>query len=69
MARQYIVQKGDTLGKIANEFYSKAALYKKLADYNGILNPDQIITGQVLEIPSKRELLGLFLSQYLRIQN
>lgn len=59
MARQYIVQKGDTLGKIANEFYSKAALYKKLADYNGILNPDQIITGQVLEIPSKRELLGV----------
>jgi nucleoid-associated protein YgaU len=41
MARQYIVQKGDTLGKIAGKFYSEAALYKKLADYNGVINPDQ----------------------------
>jgi LysM repeat protein len=59
MARQYFIQRGDTLGKIAGTFYNDAALYKKLADYNGIINPDQIIPGQVLEIPSKRELLGI----------
>jgi LysM repeat protein len=59
MARQYIVQRGDTLGKIAKKFYNEATLYKKLADYNGIINPNQIILGQVLEIPSKRELLGV----------
>lgn len=58
MAKQYFVQQGDNLGKIANKFYNDRSLYKKLAEYNGILNPNMIMVGQALEIPSKRELLG-----------
>ena len=58
MARSYIVNEGDTLGKIAKEYYNDHELYKKLAEYNGILNPDQIMVGQAIEIPSKRELIG-----------
>lgn len=58
MSHTYLVKKGDTLRKIANEFYSDSGLYKKLADYNGIMNPQLIQIGQVIEVPSKKELLG-----------
>ncbi len=58
MGRKYIVQKGDTLAKIAKLSYGDAQLANKLAGYNGILNLDLILIGQTLEIPSKRELQG-----------
>jgi hypothetical protein len=58
MARSYVIQKGDTLRKIAKNFYGEPSLSKKLADYNGILNPDLIVIGQNIEVPSKSELLG-----------
>ncbi len=58
MARTYVIQKRDTLGKIAKNFYRDLTLAKKLADYNGILNPDLIRAGQTIEIPSRRELEG-----------
>jgi hypothetical protein len=58
MARIYVVQKRDTLAKIARLFYEDAGLVKKLASYNGILNPDLIQVGQKIEIPSRRELEG-----------
>ena len=58
MARRYIIQKGDSLRKIAKNFYGDPVLAKKLAEYNGILNPDLIIVGQNIEVPSKSELLG-----------
>jgi LysM repeat protein len=59
MARTYIVQKRDTLAKIAKKFYKEAALARKLADFNSILNPDLIQVGQKLEIPPRRMLTGL----------
>jgi len=58
MARIYVIQRGDSLRKIAKKLYGDPALAKKLADYNGILNPDLIIVGQNIETPSKSELLG-----------
>ena len=58
MARNYVIQKGDSLQKIAKNFYGDSLLFRKLAEYNGILNPDLIIVGQNIEVPSKRELLG-----------
>jgi hypothetical protein len=58
MGRKYVVRKGDTLAKIAKLSYGDAQLANKLAGYNGILNPDLILIGQTLEIPSKRELEG-----------
>lgn len=58
MARPYKIRRGDTLGKIARRFYGNARLYKKLALYNGIRNPNWIEVGQRIEIPSRRELEG-----------
>lgn len=46
----YLVQKGDTLSKIASKFNMH---YTEIASYNGILNPNLIRVGQVLRIPSK----------------
>lgn len=58
MARIYIIEKRDTLTRIARRFYEDAALAKRLASYNGILDPDLIQAGQRIEIPSLRELQG-----------
>ena len=57
--RKHIVGPGDTLGKIAKQYYGDAALYEKLAKYNGILDPDIIIDGRIIEIPSRAELVGV----------
>jgi hypothetical protein len=58
MARKYIIQRRDTLRKIARHFYDDPGLSDKLARYNGILNPALIVVGQMIEIPSLRELEG-----------
>jgi LysM repeat protein len=57
--RTYIIQSRDTVGKIARLFYDDVKLAKKLADYNGLRNPDQIVVGQSLKIPSRQELDGV----------
>lgn len=57
MARIHIVESDDTLSEIARTYYGDVSLYQKLAEYNGIVDPNLIIIGQVLEIPPKAELL------------
>lgn len=47
----YTVQKGDTLWAIAEKFYGNGEQYKKIANANGIDNPDTIYPNQVLYIP------------------
>ena len=51
--RTYTVQSGDTLGKIAKEFYGKAGEYNKIFEANTpmLKTPDLIYPGQVLKIP------------------
>ena len=44
----YTVQPGDTLSGIAAK---SGTTYQKLAEYNGIKNPDLIFGGQVLKLP------------------
>lgn len=44
----YTVQKGDTLSGIAARY---GTTYQKLAEYNGIANPNVIIVGQKIRIP------------------
>lgn len=44
----YTVVKGDTLSKIAGMY---GTTYQKLAEYNGIANPDVINVGQKIRIP------------------
>jgi len=52
-ANTYTVKSGDTLSAIARKFYGNAALYPKLAIYNGIKNANIISVGQVIKIPDK----------------
>lgn len=52
-AQYYVVRKGDTLSKIAAEFYGDKMLYPKIFEANrDLLNdPDKIRPGQRLRIP------------------
>jgi len=49
----YTVVSGDTLSKIAKEFYSNANAYMKIFEANKpmLSNPDKIYPGQMLRIP------------------
>ena len=51
--RTYTVKKGDTLWKIAKQYYGNGALYNKIFDANTkqIANPNLIYVGQVFVIP------------------
>lgn len=52
-AQHYEVKKGDTLSKIAREFYGDAKLYTKIFEANRdiLSDPDKIRPGQRLRIP------------------
>lgn len=49
----YVVQRGDTLSRIAREFYGDAGQYMKIFDANKdkLSDPDKIRVGQELVIP------------------
>ena len=49
----YVIKSGDTLGKIAKEFYGKASAYMKIFEANReiIEDPDKIYPGQTIRIP------------------
>ncbi len=53
-AKTYTVQPGDTLSKIAKQFYGNANAYMKIFDANKdkLSDPNKIQVGQVLRIPS-----------------
>lgn len=53
----YTVVKGDTLSKIAKEYYGNANEYMKIfnANRDQLKDPDKIQIGQVLRIPGKDE--------------
>lgn len=48
----YVVERGDTLSAIAKRFYGNAHDYHRIAEANGIANPDLIHPGQQLVIPA-----------------
>ncbi|HEV7783922.1 MAG TPA: LysM peptidoglycan-binding domain-containing protein [Thermoanaerobaculia bacterium] len=52
--KSYTVQKGDTLSKIAKNFYGEANEYRKIFEANKdqLKDPDKIQPGQILRIPS-----------------
>jgi murein DD-endopeptidase MepM/ murein hydrolase activator NlpD len=49
----YIVQPGDTLVRIAMRFYGNPFEYARIAEYNGITEPDMFYEGQMLRIPPR----------------
>ena len=54
-AQYYTVVKGDTLSKIAKEYYGNADAYPKIFEANKpmLSHPDKIYPGQTLRIPPK----------------
>jgi LysM repeat protein len=52
--RSYTVKAGDTLSKIAKEFYGNANAYQKIFEANRdqLTDPDKIKPGQELKIPA-----------------
>ena len=49
----YKIRWGDTLWDIADTYYKNPWRYKYIAKYNGIKNPDYIISGNVITIPAE----------------
>lgn len=47
----YTVKEGDTLFIVAEKYYQDGSKYQELAKANNLTNPDEIETGQVLQIP------------------
>jgi nucleoid-associated protein YgaU len=52
-AQTYVVQKGDTLSKIAENYYGDPKLYPKIFEANRdqLTDPNKIKPGQKLRIP------------------
>ena len=49
----YKIKWGDTLWDIADTYYKNPWRYKKIARYNGIKDPDYIISGRKIKIPQE----------------
>ena len=49
----YKIKWGDTLWDIADTYYKNPWRYKDIAKYNGIKDPDHIISGTIIEIPAE----------------
>ena len=51
LEQTYTVQPGDNLSKISKQFYGDANKYMKIAQANGMDDPDKIKVGMSLKIP------------------
>lgn len=49
----YKIKWGDTLWDISAAYYKNPWRYKKIAKYNGIKNPDHIVSGTTIKIPEE----------------
>jgi LysM repeat protein len=47
----YTIKSGDSLSHISQRFYGAASKYTKIAEANGISDPDKIRVGQMLSLP------------------
>lgn len=47
----YTIKSGDNLSKVSKLFYGNANKYAKIAEANGISNPDHIQVGQEIQVP------------------
>lgn len=52
-ARKYVVEKGDSLWKIAAEKYGDGALWQRIAKANTLKHPNHIEIGEELELPAQ----------------
>ncbi|GHV75299.1 hypothetical protein AGMMS49942_01200 [Spirochaetia bacterium] len=49
----YTIRWGDTLWDISEAFYRNPWLYRRIAQFNDIRNPDRIISGRTIRIPPR----------------
>jgi nucleoid-associated protein YgaU len=54
VAKSRVVQRGETLSSIAAEEYKDPALWRPIAEANGIDNPRRLEPGRALAIPALR---------------
>lgn len=52
---EYVVQRGDTLRKIAKEKLGDASEWQRIAEMNDIENPNSLPVGKRLQIPERSE--------------
>jgi len=50
----HVVQEGETLSRVADEAYDRAAVWREIAEANGIDEPWAIEPGEILEIPRRK---------------
>ncbi len=50
---EYKIKWGDTLWDIAGTYYKNPWLYREIAEYNNLENPDYIISGTIITIPPR----------------
>ncbi|MGG2477237.1 LysM peptidoglycan-binding domain-containing protein, partial [Rhizobium sp. BR5] len=50
---KYVVEKGDSLWKIAAEKYGDGALWSRIAEANTLKRPNHIEIGEELELPAQ----------------
>src|SRR5512146_1103380 len=56
----YVVKAGDTLGKIARQFYGTASQFPLIVAANRLSDPDRLRVGQRLNIPDARTATSAF---------
>ena len=49
--KTYVVQSGDTLGKISSKLFGTTTKWKKIAEANNITNPKHLKVGMTLKVP------------------
>ena len=54
MDKTYTVKSGDTLFKIAEQFYNDGNKWEKIAKKNGNIKPQELQVGQTLTIPNSQ---------------
>ena len=54
---EYVVESGDTLGKISKKMFGTTAKWKTIAEYNSITDPRLLRVGNTIRIPKKIILL------------
>jgi hypothetical protein len=56
MTKPYILQRGDTLAKVAAAKLGDAKFARMLADYNGLASAKQVVVGQAIHLPPKADI-------------
>mgnify|MGYP002625632762 CR=1 FL=1 len=52
---EYVVREGDTLGDIAREHLGSVEAWRRIAQLNGIDEPEKLVVGTRLKLPPKEE--------------